>query len=67
MADISFMDDDDDEEEEEEEEELDGQDVLQLDYDFEDDVNDELDYFIEMPWGVRKLTKSVLQCVVLIA
>ncbi len=59
MADESFMDDDDDDEDdEEEEEELEGgQDVLQLDYDFEDDINEELDYFIDMPWGVRKWTE----------
>lgn len=42
------------EEEEENDSDLEGEDVLQLDYDFEDDINEEMDYFIDMPWGVRK-------------
>ena len=42
--------------EDEEDSEFEGDDVLQLDYDFEDDINEELDYFIDMPWGLRTLT-----------
>ncbi|XP_064399727.1 E3 ubiquitin-protein ligase HUWE1-like isoform X3 [Halichondria panicea] len=48
-GDISYM----EEEEEEDDSDLEGEDVLQLDYDFEDDINEEMDYFIDMPWGVQ--------------
>lgn len=40
------------------------EDVLQLDYDFEDDINEELDYFIDMPWGARK-NLCVYTCLVI--
>ncbi len=46
------------EEEEDDDSDLDGDDVLQLDYDFEDDINEEMDYFIDMPWGIRKWLKT---------
>jgi len=32
-------------------------DVLDLEYDFEDDINEEMDYFIDMPWPRGGLSK----------
>lgn len=45
--DTSYMEGDEDSD-------MDNEDVLELEYDFEDDIGEELDYFVDMPWGWRK-------------
>ena len=41
--DMSYMEEDEDSD--------DGEDELELEYDFEDDIGEELDYFVDMPWS----------------
>lgn len=49
--------------EEDENDDEDGENELELEYDFEDDIGDELDYFVNMPWGTRKSTVFLIHAV----